>query len=253
MNIPVKEILVILFTFLLFQSIRGGSESFVPSNSFEAPGNISTQQWQKLNDKFAQLIQIVNTTNYSVSYQLDNMVSVFTAILNSTGLGRFTVISVGESKPFSLFNVIIQDIETLAMVKFSRVDLIPGSMQPYIIEKIIITPDPSFLSSERVVPQDKLREQLFQIDNPLHLFYPYKTSDNEMVITASDRDVFGQTLSEKNAALLSFPEGAPVGSIPAATGQPVAGAPTATVNVSPVPTQLSQSIVGAGPLHPVGL
>jgi hypothetical protein len=105
----------------------------------------------------------------------------FTTAINSLGLGVFTVLSVGETQQFTLLDVLVQDVKTMAVMYFKRVDFILESMNPFIVHKIIISPDERFFLSH-VTPTDTLSPSLFRLQNPLHLFYPYRTSENEMLV-----------------------------------------------------------------------
>jgi hypothetical protein len=240
--VRVKPILYLVFAFLIYHMMMQNSSdvinTFVPSNAYEVPKNLSDKDWQKLNDKFGTLIQVVNSTTYDVSYQLDNLLDAFLTILNSSGQGKFVILSVGTKQDqFTLYDVLVQDISTLAVTKFSRVDFIVQSLNPFRIHRVVITPETKFLSSQKVVPRDVLRPKEFRILNPLHLFNPFATSDTFSAITSDDKAMFEQTLREKAVTLQSLAPGNPNG----------------TNTNNPVPSDLSGQIVGAGPLHPVGL
>ncbi len=233
----IKPFLAVAFAYFIYQTliVKKHLEYFVPSNSFEPPTNLSPEKWQALNDKFGRLIQLVNTTTFDVSYQLDNIIDTFTTILNNVGVGKYVVLSVGETKQFTLMNVLVQDISTLAVTKFARVDFIVASLDPFSIHKVIITPDGEFKTSQTVLPRDPMKPEMFRIQNPLHLFHPHHTSVNEMALTKNDVENFNKKLENLNAL-----------------NQTVKNVTVYNAN-APVPSQLSPKIVGAGPLHPLML
>jgi hypothetical protein len=218
--------------------------NFVPYNAFEVPKKMDQVTWQKLNDKFGQLVQLINTTPFQVAYQLDNITDALTNIINNMGIGKFTILSIGNTDQFTLFDVVIQDIETMAVTRFSRVDFLVESMNPFQIRQVLITPDKQWLSSERVIPNDLLRPDYYRIKNQLHLFSPYATSDDYMRLTTSDNIVFQQTMNEKANELMNMEtkDSVPVGTV---SSVPSMSLPTAD--------EISKQIVGAGPLHPIGL
>lgn len=222
-------------------------DNFVPFNAFEVPQYLKPQEWQMLNDKFGNLVQLTNTTNFSVATQtgsIEELIKALDRIINSIGTGRFNILSIGSSLPLTLTDVVVQDVDTLAVTKFSRVDFVVESTNPYIIHKVIVTPDPQFVSSQKVVPQDALSPKMFRIKNPLHLFYPYATSDDDMRLTAGDETLFRTTVEEKADQMLSM------SSTNAVNAGTVAMIPATTL---PTAETISKQIVGAGPLHPIGL
>jgi len=241
-----KPLLVLLFAYLIYTVAldRHSISEFVPSNSFEVPTTLSPQDWQKLNDKFGTLIQIVNTTTFSVSYQLDNMLAALVTILNNVGVGKFEVLSVGFSTPLTLEDVVIQDVNTLAVTRFKRVDFIVESLNPFIIQRVVITPDKQFIASQNVIPNEPLKPEFFRINNPLHLFNPYKTSDDDMRLTSADVVLFQKTAAEKAKEMEKM-----------ASENAVTAGTVKVLQAMSLPTAatVSQEIVGAGPLHPIGL
>lgn len=250
-------VLIIYIIYYLFFSAGSNViriDRFVPYNTYEAVSpdnkNLSQSDWQTLNNKFGRLVQLVNSTTFDTSYQTDNLIDILTTVLNSSGAGKYVILSVGDSKQFTLLNTLIQDVSTLAIVRFKQVDFIVEGVKPLKVNKVIITPDKEFKSSQKVLPVDKLKPDFFQIQNPLHLFAPYKTSDDDMKITDSDKIVFYQDIEKK---ILSNGTAAqkPIKSL----SVPVAiTSETPSLFVSSVPpSALSPFIVGAGPLHPVGL
>lgn len=198
-----KYLLLMALAFLLYHAIIEKRESFVPYNSFEAlPETISAPLWKDIHDKFGTLVQTLNNGTYSASYELSNLIETFLKMLNDAGYGKYIILSVGESRQFTLVDVLVQDIETLAITKFIRVDFSVDSINPFKIQKVIITPDTEFVSSQSVQPQDSNRD-FFRIKNPLHLFSPYKTTDNDMAISSDDTQLFNKTLNEKETQLLT--------------------------------------------------
>lgn len=219
-------------------------ENFVPYNSFEVPTNLTGKEWQTLNDKFGTLVQLVNTTQFSVAFQMEDMINAFATILNNMGVGKFTILSVGGSSPLTLTDVLVQDFNTLAVTRFKRVDFVVEAVNPFVIHKVIITPDPQFLASQNILPRDKLAPSMFRIQNPLRLFYPYPTSDDDMRLTPTDKQLFATTMSEKATQL---------GTMATQDAVPIGTVATLPAMALPAASEMSKDIVGAGPLHPVGL
>lgn len=211
-SLNLTPILILIVAYLIYYIVvesqnQDQVDFFVPSNSYEAPDEsmLSQNDWKTLNEKFGRMISIVNKTTYSMAYQLDDMINAFGTVINNLGMGKFSIISVEKSLQFSLINVVVQDLETLAITKFARVDFIVESMNPFKIHKIMITADAEFKSSQNVLPQDNLKpDSLFRIKNPLHLFYPYSTSDDEMNFAESDKVEFEKAVNAKAAALQNY-------------------------------------------------
>lgn len=241
-----KPLLLLALTYFIYTELAGRKNisDFVPYNSFEIPTSLSPKDWQKLNDKYGTLVQIVNTTTFNVAYQLDNMLATFSTVLNNVGVGRFDILSVGTSTPLSLLDVVVQDIDTLAVTRFKRVDFIVESMNPFVIQKVLITPDDQFISSQNITPLDPENPNMFRLKNNLHLFYPYRTSDDDMRLTKTDVQLFNKTMNEKNDQLVKM---ATENTVPAGT---VVSVPAMSLPSSNI---ISKEIVGAGPLHPISL
>ena len=233
----VKPLILLTFAFFIYIMMMDGKnlDKFVPSNSFEIPNSLTTKEFAQINDKFGTLIQSVNRTTFDLGYSLDNILSTFAYILNTMGVGKFTVLSVGETQQFTLLDVVVQDVNTFAITKLKRVDFIVESLNPFKIHKVIITPDSKFIVSQKVAPIDPLKQELFRIQNPLHLFYPYKSSDNEMILTSDDKKLFQEITKEKDVIANTVSE----------KNQQVANAPIPNIS-------LPGDIVGVGPLHPIG-
>ena len=201
---PKKIILVLALGFLIYQNfaIDRRLDTFVPYNAYEAPDpTLNQTQWSKVNDKFGQLIQTVNGMTYSVAYDLENISKSFADILNNSDIGKFNILSIGDTQQFTLLDVIVQEVSTLAVMKFSRVDFIVESLNPFKIQKVNITPDKTFQQTQGITARDLLKSEEFRIINPLHLFSPYQTSDDEMKITLSDQSLFDKELIDKAKAL----------------------------------------------------
>jgi hypothetical protein len=242
LNQILNSSLVLGFAWLISTVIfeRNNLEDFVPYNSFEIPKSLQPKEWQTLHDKFGTLIQLINATEFSVAFQMNDMITAFKAILNSMGTGKYELLSVEDSTPLSLTNVMIQDVETLAVMKFSRVDFIVETTNPFVINKVIVTPDQEFNSSQKILPKEPLSPQKFRIRNPLHLFHPYYTSDEDMKMTPGDKLLFDTTVREKSNELQTM-----------ASQNAVLTGNTVILPASSLPSadQVSKNIVGAGPLH----
>lgn len=241
-----RPLLFLAFAYLIYTISleRKSISEFVPHNSFEVPTTLEPKEWQKLNDKFGTLVQVINTTTFAVAYQLDNMIAALSTILNNVGVGKFDILSVGTSSPLTLNDVVVQDVNTLAVTRFKRIDFIVESLNPFIIQKVVITPDKQFLSSQNVLPSEPMAPKLFRINNPLHLFHPFKTSDDEMRLRQEDIKMFQDTMVEKSRELENM-----------ATRDAVSAGTVKSIPAMSLPSAavVSKEIVGAGPLHPIGL
>jgi len=179
-------------------------DNFVPSNTHDVP---DLQDWNKTYKNFGTLVEKMNNTHYQISYDMENILSAFVQILNSDAekFGKFTILSVGDTKPFTLFNVLVQNVETLLVIKFTRVDFILDSMNPYIIKNVAVTLDDKFRSSQFITGAQELQNStMFRIKNPLHLFAPYDTSDNEMIRTTYDFELLEKVVKDKQKELNKF-------------------------------------------------
>jgi hypothetical protein len=241
-----KPILLLALAYLIYTTMmeRKSLSQFVPYNSFEAPTEMKPKEWQQLNDKFGTLVQLVNTTTFSVAYQLDNMVAALSTVLNNMGIGKFDILSVGSSTPLSLTDVVVQDVNTLAITRFARVDFVVESLNPFVIQKVVISPDKQFTSSQNIVARDILVPNMFRIKNDMHLFSPYKTSDDDMKLTETDVKLFESTMTEKANQMVKMATGnaVPAGSV---VSLPAMSLPTASM--------IDKQVVGAGPLRSIGL
>lgn len=174
--------------------------TFVPYNVTEAPDSLQLGQGKSVHQRFGELIQLVNTSSFALSYRLNDMIAALRLILESVAPGKYTILSVGEHQHFALKNVVLQENATLATVKLASVDFALESMNPFRIQKVILMLDSSYNDSRDVKPNEGDRPGYFQISNPLHLFYPYHTSDNAMAITTTDA-----ALATDNIAYLAAP------------------------------------------------
>ena len=90
-NSILKPLILLGFAYLIYHVMmeKRSLAHFVPSNAFEIPKKLDEATWQKLNDKFGQLVQLVNTTPFAVAYKLDDMMGAFSTIINNMGIGKF--------------------------------------------------------------------------------------------------------------------------------------------------------------------
>lgn len=202
----VKLLLLQLFflttiCFCIFGYIK--PENFYPYNSYsvEKEGN----DWTNAQEKFVQLIQIVNSNTYNERYNLDDNIDTFEKILNDAGVGNFKILSTQLNTPFNLVGVLVQNVDTFSLKQFSQVSLIVDKLDPFVIKKVKIVVEPSFESSSFVKGLDQLQpDSQFRIKNPLNLFAPYDTSDNENEISDSDFILLQNVISEKYDQLKKF-------------------------------------------------
>lgn len=172
--------LLFVIAYLILNSIC--LEPFVASNEYEV-SDLTSEEWVKVGSLFKNVVQIVNGTNYDISGNMRDTVGKFLQVINSTGLGKFIISSVGTSSPFTLYNVLVQETTSGQQTLLKRVDFVLDPLDLTRIGKIILTPD--LVAVEEGIssfPQEQQDKQ-FKIENPLFLFYPYSTSDNDMTVT----------------------------------------------------------------------
>jgi hypothetical protein len=171
-----------------FSDVTMKVENFVPYNTFELPDDLKDGEYKQIYDLFGTVTNIVNSSEYKLSYELGDIQTALVNLLNSLGMGQFNIIAIGKTDQFSFDDVIVQNMNTLEIAKFSRIDFIVDSMNPFVISKVVMIPDPTFnKQNHNILPIDPLSDDsLFRIKNPYHLFYPYETSDNEMKLTEND-------------------------------------------------------------------
>ena len=172
-------LLAYLVWLLYFQWQHCKQEHFVPIDVYEAPEDLSGKQWAAIYDKFGQLMQMTNAGNYAypIKWASQNLRDILLHAINAVGVGKFVILSIGDERPFTLFDVIIQDSATLTVSRFSRVDFIISNANPYIVHRIIMTAAPA---NRAITPQDTNSPLVFGIYNSLHLFSPYRTTADEM-------------------------------------------------------------------------
>ena len=185
---PLVFVLVIYFAYRFFVK---NTETFraAPYNVHSPPKTDATDKShvENVNDTYTKLVKLINDSTFDIPYKLDDFKTPFLDLLNTQGLGTFSILSVGQESSVSLINVLIQDNETYTVYRFPRVDFIVNSLNPFKIQRIVITPDLPDTTVRNLEPVDELRDdKTFRISNPLHLFYPYATSDNEMALTPND-------------------------------------------------------------------
>lgn len=172
--------------YYLFQVNR--PEHFVPYNAYRAPVIDPTDgdEWPSANDRFEQLTSFINRQTFNLKYNSQSLQTTLSEVLQTSGLGPHTILSVEETLPFTLKGVIVLDHLTNVPVKFTRVDFMLDSLNPYIVNSVQLTKDTAFTTSQ-IKPVDGLSPDThFRLMNPLRLFYPYATSDNENAIDMDD-------------------------------------------------------------------
>src|SRR5215210_2371451 len=123
---PQLQLLLLLFGTLFIYELIKTREMFVPFNSFEVPiiDKKDAANWDVINDRFGTLLQTINGQKYAIAYHLDDMIQTFTNVLNASGLGKFKVISIGSTQPFTLTDVVVLDQTMQQPIHFYRVDFI---------------------------------------------------------------------------------------------------------------------------------
>ena len=182
----------IIIVILYLYSNKNSLEEFVPFNVFEAPSPDVVME----NDRIVDLIQIINGNPFAIAHDLTQQINTFENVLNNSGLGRFTIISVQTSTQFSLINIMIKDENQQTVFTIPRVDFIVSTINgDQVISKILVS-DPRL---EHPKARDSLsQENMFRIKNPLHLFYPFATSDNDMIFSEVDQRIVADTLKQKS-------------------------------------------------------
>jgi len=208
-----KTTIIIIFIayFLYCSTCSNVNEFFVPFNSFStelkklSPDG-PAQDYNLIQEKFKKLYTVINNTKYRTRYSMTNLVPAFQDILDQhSDIGKYIVVTSNPTQQFTLFNVLIQDVESFGLFRFNRIDFIIDSLNPFVIKKVILQPDTSFQSTQQVLPLDQLSsDELFRLKNPLHLFNPYSTSLNEMIQTNDDMKYLKNIIIEKEQALLNF-------------------------------------------------
>jgi hypothetical protein len=176
-----QTLLVLFVSVLVYRIYMTKKEEFVPYNSFEAPPTRASdvQNMNLINQKFGNLLQTINGTTFALSYELDNLLDSLQKGLDVVNPGKFKIVSVGQTLPFTLLDVLILDVELNQSITVKRIDFVVSSLNPFIIENIIVTPQ-----TEDVMPIDDLQEATtFRIKNNLGLFYPYRTSYNDSILS----------------------------------------------------------------------
>lgn len=176
-------VMLAIVAFIVYKIVRCKRENFVPYNAFEAPATstLDVNTSELAHAKFGTLVQTINGTQFALSFELESLSVAFETALNQVSLGRYKVLSIGQTLPFSFLNVQVLDKELGEVFQFKRVDFIVSSLSPFVIDKIIVSP----VDSEGTVKGvDELSEDsTFRIKNPMGLFYPYATSYDETVLS----------------------------------------------------------------------
>ena len=200
----VLSVSYLIFYGLMYNLKPEKMSNFVAFNNYSIPETDSSSQkvFKDSREQFGKLIQLVNSTNYQVSYDMENILSAFEKVLEKTGPSKYHILSIGDTKPFTLYDVIIQDVSNLSTTKLKRVDFMTDSMNPFIIKNVIIQADDTFSASQYILPRQELQnDNQFRIKNPLNLFAPYDTSDNENIRTNSDIELLRNVIKEKEQVL----------------------------------------------------
>jgi hypothetical protein len=177
----------------------------VGSNSFtvDETTNIHSKSWTEIQQFFSSLVTSLNNSQYYVRYYVNDFITPLKTILNM--FGNYTIISIGMEKPYILTDVIIQrNDDSMALTKFSRVTFIKDVVNPFYIQKINVIHDNNFVSSQNVQSIDTLSsDNLFRLKNPLNLFYPYSSSDDEMIVTNDDLQLTQLKIDNNTPELLA--------------------------------------------------
>ena len=192
-----------LVAFLLYGILAKPTlENFVPYNSYKIPRIDKTDEimWKDVRDRLTQLVNLVNTRKWSLSYDMDKLEETLQQVLDASGLGKIQVTSVGGKSSLSLTDVTAIDKQVMMPFKLDRVDFMVDSMNPFIITQVTITPSPVNVPNPDetiAVFSGAYDNSQFRIKNKLGLFYPYPTSDNDMKITGDVIDKHLEVMKAK--------------------------------------------------------
>src|SRR6476469_2709977 len=143
---PLIIVVVIYFVYMMFvKKDSEASESFeaAPYNIYTPPKTDATDKshLENFNYTFTKLVKLINDSTFDIPYQLDDLKTPFANLLNTQGLGTYSILSVRQESSVSLIDVLIQDNDTYTVYRFPRVDFIVNSLNPFRIQRIVITPD----------------------------------------------------------------------------------------------------------------
>lgn len=195
-------IAIVVVVFIIYHR-SSATEHFIPFNAF---GKYNDEHY----DLFNTLVNTLNSTEFSVPYTLNDVSGAFASMMNSTGLGDFSVVSIGAgSSTFSLRDVLIRCENTLQTARLSSVNVTVDSLDPSRLQHVHVVLDKNSLRPlpYGAGPVDELAvdagiSNIFRILNPYHLFYPYATSDDDMKVpedvvqTAIDRSLRTPVISD---------------------------------------------------------
>ena len=201
----VHIVLILIIITLLYILSKPTIENLVaPYNVFTAPANqpLDEDQITSINNRFATLVALINNTSLSIVYKTvvssaQDMVDIFTIVLNTLAPSKYTIVSVDGSGQLTLTGVTIQDTISKQTLKFSNVSFIVNTSNGTIVERVVVTPSAALSEAAIVRARDQLSpDTFFRIKNPLHLFYPFATSDDEMTLNLDNPVPFNAALFE---------------------------------------------------------
>ena len=150
--------IILVLCCYIYTKIDQNKENFVPSNSYESNQLLSPEDQTTLRGNFGKLMDFVNGTEYQTSYNLDNTVDFLMRVLNNTGIGKYKLVSIGRTLPFTLVDVQVQNVETKEVNFISRVDFLVTSINPTKVSRVILTPKSN--SETQISSESKLRKPL---------------------------------------------------------------------------------------------
>lgn len=141
-------------------------EHFVAFNAYEVPDDINDQKWAAIYGKFGQLTQLTNAGSWGQALRPDsrNLTAILLRVINALNIGQFVILSVGDVLPFTLLDVLVQETKTLTVSRYARIDFVISQVDPYVVDRIIMTPS---AGNSSVTAFDALEPELSRFDSVL--------------------------------------------------------------------------------------
>ena len=187
-------------TFAFFLQVK--RDGFVAYNA-ESPIQ-PKDAWQIQNQDLKTFFQNISGTHFQVAYSTANMTRLLEKVINEQAKNRyhFRVLSVNDQTNLEFRDVILQDTLSGEAITLPLVKFIPSLRDPHTLDQLIVvvpnTPaPPQWRGTDGQLPN------YFTLANPLHLFYPFYTSLNDMVITQEDVTAFNAKQARRTKRVLS--------------------------------------------------
>lgn len=188
-------IITVTIVSIVFSRMRP-AETFVAYND-DSPFNSLDSPWFLRSQEIATFLGGIGNLKFALSPQVIQQQSFLQDLLNQLAKNKFNfqILSVDSMEGNTWKNIVI--IDTISGTSFI-INSATFVIQNGLIQQIILDlPTDSRLNWSSFNPLDTL----FRIANPLHLFSPYWTSTNDMVITDEDVSTFNKVAQLKDAEL----------------------------------------------------